>query len=135
MPEFGAPQGFQPSGQGSRPAIFVSAQNEFGTPAVATSSPVPDGETWVLLGADFAVAVTPAIIPQWLYGFVFTAESAIPYIASADLSGSRRWNGTSWRGAVPYGPGQRIQVETDCDGLPSYTVCWAWGVILPYVAQ
>jgi hypothetical protein len=134
MPEFGTPQGFQPSGLGSRPAIFVSAQNEAGVPAVATSDVVPDGETWVLQGADFGVAVTPAIVPQWMYGYVFTATSAIPYVASADLSGSRRWNGTSWRGSVPFTPGQRIQVETDADGLPSYSACWAWGIILPYVA-
>lgn len=134
MPEFGTPQGFQPSGQGSRPVLFVSAQNEFGTPAVATSSEVPDGETWVLMGADFAVSVTPAIVPQWMYGYVFTATSAIPFVASADLSGSRRWNGTSWRGAVPFLPGERIQVEADADGIPTYSGCWAWGVILPYVA-
>ena len=135
MPEFGSPQGFQPSGQGSRPKIFVSAQNLFGTPALGLSDAVPDGETWVLLGADFTMAVTPAIVPQWIYGFVYSPTSAIWAIASGDLSSSRRWNGTSWRGAIPYLPGTKIQIETDGDGITDYSACVGWGVVLPYVAD
>jgi hypothetical protein len=133
MGEFGGPATFSPSGQGSAPKLFVSAQALFGGVALATSGPVPDGETWVLQGADFSGACTPVLVAQWLNCFVFVNGSQIAWADAVDMSGSRTWAGASWRGSIPHHPGQSIQIEGQGIGFSSYVGCAAWGIVLPYV--
>jgi len=133
MGEFGGAPSFQPSPQGATPRYFASASNLFSSPAVAVSPPVPAGVTWVALGADFAGHCTPVIVSQWLYAYLFDAASQAIWSAREDMSGSSSVQGASWRGAIPFLPGQRMQAQASVDGIATYTACAIWGVELPYV--
>ena len=133
MPEVGGPQGFQPSGQGSRPAVFCVNSNEFGIPAVAVSPEIPDGQTWVLLGADFAGHCTPIITTTYLFGYLFSAGSVAFWSGQDGMSGASSVTGLSWRGAYPYLPGERIELQASVTNLATYSACAGWGVILDYV--
>jgi hypothetical protein len=113
------------------PNLMLLAENAFASPAVANGGPVPDGETWVLLGADFSGSATGAAS---LVAYVYTAGSAIAWAQSITVDPLSLWAGAAWRGFMPFYPGQTLQIEAKVVGAAAYTGCAGWGIVLPYVS-
>jgi hypothetical protein len=120
------------------PAIFCYQENLGGGDAVATSDPVPEGETWVVVGWGFW---SQCDAPGSVWGVLFGPTSVVLAGKVIDVQVFGPLDDTASPGAgdtVPsfaaYLPGQRIEVQ--CHATTSSTNCSAsaWGIVLPYVS-
>lgn len=109
------------------PCTFIEAT---GTGSLDQSaSGVPDGQLWVLLGADFSGAVGST---HALWGSTFSPAGE--NVGMEEIAGGLKsgWAGFPWRGYMAFIPGTAPKVVAESDNGAAELFAVAWGIILPY---
>ncbi len=131
-----------PSGPLWIPQLFAFAASDGSFAAEASSGPVPEDQTWVLLGVDAAGSGTGPITlaATFLTGGgdnIWYGTASAPYEFAYGLTDTTpvavNQCGVSWRGAIPYTVGTGIEAVADVTGAGDYASVTCWGVILPYL--
>lgn len=139
MPEFG--ENIRQSITGW-PVRLLYVENTFGSPATGFSVAVPDGQTWVVLGTDHWAAVpAPANVQGFFFGpggiVLWAGKNPVQVYFPDPLDELRETGGSvSWRGAVPFYPGETFGLETESSGgSGTFSSASAFGIVLPYVVE
>lgn len=118
------------------PALFCQNENLGSGDAVATSAPVPDGETWLVTGFGFWSQCSG---PCSVWGVLFSGVSVVlagrallvDNFGLGDLQTAIA-AGDVLHGAWPYMTGERIEVQCHADAASTNCSASAWGIVLPY---
>lgn len=110
------------------PSLFLSSTTS-GAAIDISSGAVPAGFSWVVEGVDMFGTSTGPFQAELVWGLAggdyFGGDARL-------LPTGQSAAGISWRGAVPFGPGQAVHVLASVSGAASFLTASAWGRILPY---
>jgi len=99
-------------------------------PLVLTTTAVPNGQTFVVLGIDFFGESGAAA--QLVAAYTINGGVTV-WGGSVDLTTPLFEGGLTWRGALALSPGEYIECQCDVSPSPVAMGLAAWGVVLPYV--